>query len=125
MCEIFGIGTDITDIGRMEKLIGDDRFMNRYFTEEEREYVRSKNLSAAQSAAGIYAAKEAALKAMGTGIAFELTEIGVTHDEKGKPLYSITGKAAEFLRGRPIHLSVSHDGGMAVAFCVIENRSEV
>lgn len=124
MSRIFGIGTDLAEIFRMERLSGDDRFLERYFTQEEILYIRQKNRNAAQTMAGIYAAKEAALKAMGTGIAFDLKEIGVTHDAKGRPEYRITGKAAEALDGRKTHLSVSHDGGMAVAFCVIEEHTE-
>lgn len=119
MCEIFGIGTDIVEIARMEKYVDDDRFLNRFFTEEETNYIRSKNKSAPQTMAGIYAAKEAAVKAMGTGIIFELKEIGITHDDRGKPEYRITGNAADFLNGQSIYLSISHDGGVSVAFCVI------
>lgn len=124
MCEIFGIGTDIVEISRMEKYAEDSRFLNRFFTDEEVAYIRSRKKSASQTMAGIYAAKEAAVKAMGTGIVFDLKEIGVTHDDQGKPEYKISGKASDYLAGRRICLSISHDGGMSVAFCVITEHTE-
>ena len=124
MCEIYGIGTDIVEISRMEKYADDSRFLNRFFTEEEAAYIHSRNKGAAQTMAGIYAAKEAAVKAMGTGIIFDLKEIGVTHDGHGKPEYQISGKASDYLAGRRIHLSISHDGGISVAFCVITEHTE-
>ncbi|MBR5960358.1 MAG: holo-ACP synthase [Clostridia bacterium] len=115
-----GLGLDLCEISRMEKLLENDRFLNRYFTEEETEYIRSKGNHAAQTAAGIYAAKEALAKALGTGIAFDLKEIGIVHDEAGKPGYRLTGKVAELGSGDCFLLSVSHDGGMAAAVCVRE-----
>ena len=122
MPEIFGIGTDIVEIARMEKNCTDDRFLNRFFTEEEILYIRSKNKMAAQTMAGIFAAKEAASKAMGTGITFDLREIWTVHDDKGKPGYRITGSVAEFLKGCKLDLSISHDAGIAIAFCVISKQ---
>ncbi len=119
MCK--GVGFDLCEVGRMEKLSEDERFLNRFFTEEEREYLRSKGKNRAQTLAGMFAAKEAFSKAMGTGIVFELQEIAVSHDEKGMPFYSLSGKAAEAAGKDRFFLSVSHDGGMAGAVCVRES----
>ena len=62
---IIGVGFDLVDIIRIERLIGDTRFLERVFSEEEREYIASQGRGAAQSAAGMFAAKEAAAKALG------------------------------------------------------------
>ena len=67
MCK--GLGLDLCGISRMEALLRDERFLNRYFTPAETAYVHAKGAGAAQTLAGLYAAKEAVLKAMGVGIA--------------------------------------------------------
>ena len=119
---IKGLGLDLCEISRMDKLLENDRFLNRYFTEEEAGYIRSKGKTFAQTAAGIYAAKEALAKALGTGIAFNLKEVEVIHDEAGKPGYRLTGKAAELGGNDCFLLSVSHDGGVSAAVCVREQE---
>ena len=119
---IKGLGLDLCGISRMEKLLGDERFLNRYFGEDEIAYIRSKGKNAAQTMAGIYAAKEAFSKALGTGIAFELKEIRICHDAAGKPGYILSGKAEELGQGDSFLLSVSHDAGMAAAVCVREDN---
>lgn len=117
-----GLGLDLCEISRMEKLLADDRFLNRFFSGEERDYIRSKGKGAAQTAAGIYAAKEALAKSLGTGIVFELKEVCVLHDQAGQPAYSLSGRAAELGKGDRFLLSVSHDGGIAAAVCVREDK---
>ena len=116
-----GVGLDLCEIARMEKLLADDRFLNRYFSGDEIGYIRSKRKGAAQTMAGIYAAKEALAKALGTGIAFDLKEVTVVHDEAGRPGYVLSGNAAGIAGGDRFWLSVSHDGGTAAAVCVREN----
>ena len=117
---IKGLGLDLCEISRMERLLTDERFLGRYFTEEEIGYIRAKGKSAAQTMAGIFAAKEAFSKSLGTGIMFELKDIRICHDEAGKPAYSLSGKAEELGRGSRFLLSISHDGGIAAAVCVRE-----
>ena len=73
MCK--GLGLDLCGIARMEALLRDERFLSRYFTPAEAAYVRSKGAGAAQTLAGLYAAKEAVLKALGVGIALPLREV--------------------------------------------------
>ena len=53
-----GLGLDLCEISRMEKLLNDDRFLRKYFNEEEISYIQAKGKSGAQTMAGIYAAKE-------------------------------------------------------------------
>lgn len=118
MCK--GIGLDLCEIARMEKRLEDDRFLQRYFTDTEIGYIRSKGRGAAQTMAGIFAAKEALSKALGTGIVFDLREITVSHDELGKPVYELTGKACEAGGGDKFWLSITHEGGMAAAVCIRE-----
>ena len=91
------------------------------FNEGEINYIRTKGKSAAQTMAGIYAAKEAFSKALGTGITFDLKEISIFHDEAGMPAYSLSGKAEKLGEGDRFWLSITHDGGIAAAVCVRED----
>ena len=105
----------------MEKAIAHPHFLGRVFSETEREYLKSKGSVSAQTAAGLYAAKEAYLKARGTGIdSLNLNQIEVAHGPQGQPYYRLSGAYAD--SGLVAHLSVSHDGGIAAAVCVLEDR---
>lgn len=117
---IKGLGIDVCEISRMEKKTADDRFLKRYFSEDEIVYIRSKGRNAAQTTAGIYAAKEAFAKAVGTGITFDLKEICVFHDAAGMPRYCLSGKAKQLGQDDSFMLSISHDGGIAAAVCIRE-----
>lgn len=117
-----GLGLDLCEIARMEKLVQDERFLQRYFSEAEAAYIRSKGKSAPQTMAGIYAAKEAFSKALGTGITFSLQEVRVVHDEQGQPGYELTGEAKKLGGEDRFFLSISHDAGMAAAVCVREGN---
>lgn len=122
MYEVLGIGTDLCAVRRMEALLEDERFLKRWFTPEEADYIRGKGRSGAQSMAGIFAAKEALLKALGTGIDTDLREIGVAHTAAGAPYYVFDGSMTERTAGLRTHLSITHEEGMAAAFCVIEKE---
>ena len=119
---IKGLGLDLCETARMDKLLADDRFLERYFTEDETAYIRSKGRNAAQTLAGIFAAKEALVKALGTGISFDLKDICIRHDEAGCPFYVLKGAAAELSEEDRFLLSISHDGGIAAAVCVREGN---
>ena len=123
---IVGIGTDICRIERFEDEEKRNALAARFFTEGERAYVEARGKGAAASAAAVFAAKEACAKALGTGFSgFGPSEIEVVHWENGKPGYKLTGEANALARKRGVdrmHLSLSHDGGMAVAFAVLEGR---
>ena len=118
---IRGVGFDLCEIARMEKQAENERFMNRFFTDREIAFIRSKGKNKAQTLAGIFAAKEALAKALGTGIAFELKDVEVLHGEAGEPFYSRTGEAARLSGNDRFLLSISHDGGMAGAVCIRES----
>lgn len=116
MCK--GLGLDLCGIARMAALVEDERFLGRYFTSEEAAYVRGKGAGAAQTLAGLYAAKEAVLKAMGTGIALPLREVEIWHAPGGQPQVRLTGQAARRLAelgGGTFLLTVSHEGDTAAA----------
>ena len=109
----------------MEKAIEREHFYRRIFTDGERAYLDKKNKSRAQSAAAMYAAKEAVAKALGTGIAEGVffDQIEVTHNELGAPGLKLSGKALERMQalgGNSALLTLSHEGDMAIAFVVMQ-----
>ena len=108
------MGLDLCEIDRMRPRL-EDRFLERNFTEREADYIRSRGAQAAQSMAGIWAAKEAVMKALGTGIAFPMREVEVCHTALGQPTVALHGKAAETANGGSFLLSITHEGGMAAA----------
>lgn len=117
---IIGNGVDLIEITRIAKAIENPHFCERVFTEAE--IHESKML--AHRLAGFFAAKEAILKAMGTGLSnFSWQEIEVRHDSKGAPFLELTGKVRLFLtenRVSRIHLSISHCKEYAVAQVILE-----
>ena len=119
---IKGVGFDLCEIARMEKQTENERFLSRFFTEQEAAFILSKGNNKAQTMAGIFAAKEALSKALGTGIAFELRDIEVLHNEAGRPCYALTGEAERLAGNDRFLLSISHDGGVAGAVCIRESR---
>ena len=118
MCKsaIKGVGIDLCEIARMQTLLDEGRPLRRLFTEEEQAYIAAKGAAAAQTMAGLYAAKEAVLKALGTGLAVALTDVVISHVGRGQPVATLTGKAAEF--GGQVKISITHESGMAAAFAV-------
>lgn len=121
-----GIGIDLCSISRIERTLQtSENFLKRYYTDAERAYIEKRGKAGAQSAAAMYAAKEAFLKAVGLGIGrgISLEEIGVQHDENGAPFYALSGAALERLKAmgaQKAFLSLSHEADMAAAVCVIE-----
>ena len=121
-----GLGMDLCSISRIEEAVErNERFLQRWFTQEEQDYFASRGKTAMQSAAAAFAAKEAFLKAAGLGIGrgIALTEISVSHDEYGAPQYVLTGAALKKLQemsAQRAWLSISHENDIAAAVCVIE-----
>ena len=111
-----GLGIDLCEIARMQRLLEENRPLRRMFTTAEEAYIRSKHAAAAQTMAGLFAAKEAVLKALGTGMSVAMTDIVISHTELGQPIATLTGKAAEF--GGTVMVSITHEAGMAAAFAV-------
>lgn len=116
---ILGIGTDICGVDRLKKT--KDSFRKRCYTQQELEYAGGKP----ERLAGMFAAKEALVKALGTGFQVaDLHAVEVFHNENGAPYYRLSGWAkdsAEKLGVRHAFLSISHDNGNAIAFCVLES----
>ena len=123
---IFGIGTDIVRVGRMEQDLQrfGERFAERILTADEFEEFRL-NAKPAHFLARRFAAKEAAAKAMGTGFANGLSwrHIGVGHDAAGKPILEFSGEAENFMQRHGItiaHISLADEEDHAVAFVTLE-----
>ena len=124
---VIGIGVDLTRIERFQRFIdrGRHAVIDRIFTAEEQEYSLSKRHPAPHLAAR-FAAKEAFLKALGTGLRLGISwqDVGVVRDDLGCPSLQLNGRAAELLDergGKRTHLSYSHDGLYAVATVVLED----
>jgi holo-[acyl-carrier protein] synthase len=123
---IAGIGIDIVDVGRISSLIRryGSRFLARVLCEEEI-HLCGERLDRAQYAAGRFAAKEAAFKALGAGRASGIGfhDIAVLSDGGEVPRLVLTGKAwerASLLEVTGAHVSISHERGYAVAVVVLE-----
>lgn len=118
---IKGIGLDLCGIDRMEALVTDGRFLAKYYTPLEQAYIADRGKMAAASAAGMFAAKEAFLKAAGTGLAgAALNEIEVGHREGGQPYLILHGRAAQLARGMTAFVTITHEGEMAAATVILE-----
>ena len=115
-----GIGVDMLEIERMERVIARrPNFVRRVFTDEERAYCE-KSARPAEHYAARFAAREAVLKALGTGFSggIGLRDVSVSRDESGRPRVVLAGRAAEIARERGVHeiaLSISHTRDVAVA----------
>lgn len=123
---IQGVGTDLCRIERIARAMENPRFLERLYTAAER--ARLDGLCderRAERAAGMFAAKEAVAKALGTGFTgFGFADVEILSDEKGKPAVHLHGGAAGLAGRVNIHLSISHDGGLAMAFAVIESKGD-
>jgi holo-[acyl-carrier protein] synthase len=125
---IAGIGTDIIEVERIQRLLQkDEAFKLKVFTEIEINYCESKK-NKAESYASRFAAKEAMFKAMGTGWRGEMkfTDIEVYNDELGKPFVRTYGAVSEFLSQKNIqiiHISMSHIKSMGIATILLETPS--
>ena len=124
---IFGIGTDIAAIKRFQSFLdaGNTAIIERLFTPVERSLCESRK-DAASCLAARFAAKEAFLKALGTGLRDGISwqEIEVSNNALGKPELTLTGKAEEQFQTKQlnhVHLSLSHDGDSAIAMVVLES----
>ena len=129
---IFGIGCDLCAISRMEKSLTGPHgpaFARRVFGPAERAALGLDGPDLltprrAASAAADFAAKEAFLKAAGTGLAgpFALAEIEAVRLDSGAPAYHFSGRTADWVAQRRLvaHLTLSHDGGAAMAVCLLE-----
>jgi holo-[acyl-carrier protein] synthase len=122
---IFGIGTDIIEIARVEDKLSRTRGLReKVFTAGEIEYSQAKAKSG-QHFAARFAAKEAFLKAMGTGwrSGYRFNDVEIVNDQLGKPEVRVHGKVREFCEANGIrrwHVTLSHSRELAKAVVVLE-----
>lgn len=118
---IQGVGTDIIEIQRIKEAIErhGERFLDRLFTPKEQEYCK-RYKDATPHFAGRFAAKEAVLKALGTGLNPEITwqDIEILNDHQGKPEVHISANLGQRFLAH-IFLSISHCEMYATAMAII------
>ena len=117
-----GIGTDIIEISRIEEALEkhQERFLDRLFTKKEQEYCQ-KHKNPLPNYAGRFAAKEAILKALGTGLVGEMSwhESEVINNEEGKPEVFLSNRLQALYPKMEILLSISHCKSYATATALL------
>ena len=120
---IVGIGNDIIEIERIEKAILKEGFKNKVYTQRELENIRKRG-NRTETYAGIFSAKEAISKAIGTGVReFSLIDLEILNDDLGKPYVVVSEKLDKILRNKKenyqIEISISHSKKYATAIAII------
>ena len=120
---IVGIGNDIIEIERIEKAISKEGFKNKIYTQRELENIEKRG-NRTETYAGIFSAKEAISKAIGTGVReFSLTDLEILNDDLGKPYVLVSEKLDKILRNKKenyqIEISISHSKKYATAIAII------
>jgi len=120
---IVGIGNDIIEIERIEKAILKEGFKNKVYTERELENIEKRG-NRTETYAGIFSAKEAISKAIGTGVReFSLTDLEILNDDLGKPYVVVSEKLDKILKTKKedyqIEISISHSKKYATAMAII------
>jgi holo-[acyl-carrier protein] synthase len=120
---IYGIGTDIIEVKRIEDSIErfGQRFLDRIFSIDEQAYCLNHR-DAGRHFAGRFAAKEAIVKALGTGFRNGIgwLDIEIYNDGHGKPIARLSNQLKEAFDSPIIHLSISHGKDYATAFAICE-----
>lgn len=125
---IIGIGMDLVEISRVQKIIGTpegERFLQRVLTEREQKLAGERKGRLAEFTAGRFAAKEAVVKALGCGIGAKVgfQDIEVLPEPEGRPAVTLSPSSAEragLAADARIHLSITHTKETAAAYAVIE-----
>jgi len=124
------LGVDIVEVKRIIEVNDNGKLEDRILSQNEKDYLKNKSTQVTKtkpycerdySLSGMFASKEAALKALGIGVnGINFTDIEVLHEPSGKPylkinpeLYKKVGKKAP----KTIELSIAHDGEMAISVC--------
>ena len=120
---IVGIGNDIIEIERVEKAILKEGFKNKVYTQRELENIEKRG-NRTETYAGIFSAKEAISKAIGTGVReFSLTDLEILNDDLGKPYVVVSEKLDKILKIKKedyqIEISISHSRKYATAMAII------
>jgi holo-[acyl-carrier protein] synthase len=112
---IDGIGIDVVDIDRFEQILEQTPGLKaKLFTEAER-------IKSIQSLAARFAAKEALIKALNAKNGILWHEVEIVNLEGGKPAFIFYGAVAARVDGASVHLSISHDAGIATAIVIVEH----
>ena len=120
---IVGIGNDIIEIERIEKAILKEGFKNKVYTERELENIEKRG-NRMETYAGIFSAKEAISKAIGTGVReFSLIDLEILNDDLGKPYVVVSEKLDKILKTKKedyqIEISISHSKKYATAVAMV------
>ena len=120
---IVGIGNDIIEIERIEKAISKEGFKDKIYTQRELENIKKRG-NRAETYAGVFSAKEAISKAIGTGVReFSLTDLEILNDDLGKPYVVVSEKLDKIIKSKKenyqIEISISHSKKYATAVAVI------
>jgi holo-[acyl-carrier protein] synthase len=122
---IVGIGLDLIETARIERSLKNEKFLRRIYTPQEQAYLLKRKMNA-QTAAGIFAAKEAVSKALGTGFGhIRWLDVEIIKDDRGKPCVNLKGSALERLQalgGKSVFVSITHIKDLAAAQAVIESE---
>lgn len=114
------VGIDIVEIGQVNRIKNLEHFLDKYFALEEISYIKTKTKKE-QTIAGIFAAKEAFLKALEIGIGvIPLCEVVIAHKENNSPYLKITQSVKNQLEKygfNNVDISISHGGNYSVAIC--------
>ena len=120
---IVGIGNDIIEIERVEKAILKEGFKNKVYTQKELENIEKRG-NRTETYAGIFSAKEAISKAIGTGVReFSLADLEILNNDLGKPYVVVSEKLDKILKNKKedyqIEISISHSRKYATAMAII------
>lgn len=123
---IVGIGVDVVDIARFERAMSrTPRLGARLFTASE--LVKDGKPRSLRSLAGRFAAKEALIKAFGDSEGVHWQDIRVVNDDLGSPAFELSGSTLEVAAAKGIdrmHLSMTHDAGLSIAYVIAESRGD-
>lgn len=127
---IAGIGLDLCEIQRMKQAIERQHFIDRVYTDAEAERIRAASgIRRSEIAAGLFAAKEAVSKALGTGLAgIGIADIEIIPDAAGCPHCTLRDKALDRARALcgerfTVWVSITHESGMAAATAILESET--
>ena len=120
---IVGIGNDIIEIERIEKAISKEGFKDKIYTQRELENIKKRG-NRVETYAGVFSAKEAISKAIGTGVReFSLTNLEILNDDLGKPYVVVSEKLDKIIKSKKedyqIEISISHSKKYAIAMAIV------
>jgi len=122
---IVGVGVDVVDLARFERALSrTPKLKSRLFADAE--LVSGERVLALRSLAGRFAAKEALIKALGESAGIRWHHMQVVSDGNGNPSFRLSDAAAQVAADRgvtAVHLSMSHDAGVAIAYVIAEGAS--